>query len=195
MARTGKAATKRKSNRGSDRAYVWKGNRLLGRAPSGSTLTEVRHRYPDAMSVSHGETRESLKRADDAVPGWKRSGTSGVYKKVDVPWRHRALDRALDATPVLPRLYNQHREVVRGLTMIGAGIGAVKLNQRYPEGLTPLKLEASTCVALGTTTAALIARHYGYKRVASSFVDVTIGAVAGTVASDIGRGKTPMMAG
>lgn len=119
----------------------------------------------------------------------KRTPTAGSRKRKDEREAHRASFQGK-----VEGLFDSNRNVVRGVTIMGVAIGAVKLNQQYPDGLTPLKLEASTCVAVGTTMAAFAARHFGFKRLASAAVDVALGAVTGTLAADVQAGKTPLLA-
>ena len=92
------------------------------------------------------------------------------------------------------QFFDKHRGTVRAATVLGTAVGAVQLNGMYPEGLTELHLEASTVAAVGSGVLAVAARRFGYKRVASAAVDVTLGAVTGTVVSSRITGKTPMLA-
>ena len=90
--------------------------------------------------------------------------------------------------------YDAHRNVVRSVTILSVAVGAVKLNQRYPDGFTPLQLEASTLGAMGSALLAFAARRFGWRRTSSSFVDVGLGFVSGGLASNVGSGKIPLLA-
>ena len=90
--------------------------------------------------------------------------------------------------------YDKHRAVVRSVTILSVAVGGVKLNQRYPDGFTPLQLEASTLGALGSALLAFAARRFGFRRTSSTLVDVGLGFVTGTLASGVGSGKVPLLA-
>lgn len=92
------------------------------------------------------------------------------------------------------KTFDSHRGVVRGVTIAAAAVGAVKLNARYPDGVTALGLEASTVAAAGTAGLAWAAKKLKMPRTASALVDVTVGAVVGTVVSGVATGKTPLLA-
>ena len=90
--------------------------------------------------------------------------------------------------------YDKHRTPVRAVTILAVAVGGVKLNQKYPDGFTPLQLEASTLGALGSALLAFAFRRFGWRRTSSTFVDVGLGFVTGTLASGVGSGKMPMLA-
>ena len=90
--------------------------------------------------------------------------------------------------------YDKHRAIVRGVTILSVAVGAVKLNQQYPDGFTPLNLEASTLGALGSGLLAFAFRRFGWRRTSSTLVDVGLGFVTGTLSSNVGSGKTPLIA-
>jgi len=96
---------------------------------------------------------------------------------------------------VLAKTWDRHPAIGKAAAVALGAAGAVKLNQKLPEGLDLkiVKVKASTAATIGTALLGGVARKLKARRTSSALLYAAVGGAIGTVAESVAKGE-PLLA-
>jgi len=145
--------------------------------------------HPFSLGLRRGELR--------AIHRVKRKHGKEISREL-VGYRHKKTGKrfalAKGGKGILGKVahtWDKHKTIGKAAAVAVGAVGAVKVNQKFPDGvdLKIVKVKASTAATVGTAILGGVAKRFGAKRISSALLHTAVGGAIGTVAETVAKGE------